>query len=155
AAAWGCQLACVSESPPAIRRASWSDFSKSSRMVFRSGVSSGELACPEAIQSSLPDASLPFGRAQVGNWEKLPCGLQLALFYRRLLLDTEKLPQSGTQAVEIDVVNRGDEQRERLRKDQATDHGQSERTPRFGAGAKADGDRQGAHERSHRGHHDG
>ena len=42
-----------------------------------------------------------------------------------------------------------------MRKNQSSDHGQAERTPRFRPRTKSQRDGQRAHERSHGGHHDG
>ena len=58
---------------------------------------------------------------------------------------------SGRQ---VGVVDRRQVQRHQLREQQPADHHQSQRLPRFAAGAVADGDRNGAQHGRHRGHHD-
>src|SRR5258708_37019043 len=65
-----------------------------------------------------------------------------------------RLLQPGLQALEIEVDNGSDVERQHLREQQAADHGEAERQRRVAAGAEADRDRQAAHEGRHRGHHD-
>ena len=59
------------------------------------------------------------------------------------------------EAVQRQVDHRRDEERDGLRKDQASHHRQAQRLAQLGSGADADGNRQGAHQRGQRGHHDG
>src|SRR5262245_47269047 len=62
--------------------------------------------------------------------------------------------QPGLQALEVEVDDRRDVEREHLREQQAADDRQAKRRARAAAGAEADGDRQAAHQRGSRGHHD-
>src|SRR3982751_2771722 len=62
--------------------------------------------------------------------------------------------QPSLQALEVEVNDRRDVEREHLRKEQAADHRETERHARAAAGSEADGDRQAAHQRRHGGHHD-
>ena len=56
--------------------------------------------------------------------------------------------------LEVDVDDRRDEQRQKLREQKSADHRETERLPRVSAGAERERDRQAAHQRGHRGHHD-
>src|SRR6476660_1510969 len=53
--------------------------------------------------------------------------------------------QPGLQALEVQVDHGRNVQRQRLRQEEAADHGQSQRHARAAAGAEADRDRQAAH----------
>src|SRR5258706_10440265 len=65
-----------------------------------------------------------------------------------------RLLQPGLQALEIEVDNGSDVERQHLREQQAAYHGEAERHARAAAGTEADRDRQAAHECRHGGHHD-
>src|SRR5258706_15436282 len=67
---------------------------------------------------------------------------------------TVLVPEPGLQALEVDVDDRRDVERQHLREQQAADHGEAERHARAAAGAEADRDRQAAHEGGAGGHHD-
>ena len=58
------------------------------------------------------------------------------------------------QPLHVEIEHRRDEQRQRLRNDQAADHRDAQRLAQLGAGAGAEGDRQRAHHRGKRRHHD-
>src|SRR5438874_10106939 len=62
--------------------------------------------------------------------------------------------QELLQPLEIEVDHRRDVEGEELREQQSADHREAERLARAAAGAKADGDRQAAHQRRHGRHHD-
>src|SRR6185437_3911227 len=69
---------------------------------------------------------------------------------RRLLFPAEE----PADALEIDIDHRRDEQRQSLRDEEAADHGQAQRAAQLRAFAQSDRDRQPAHDRGHRRHHD-
>ena len=58
------------------------------------------------------------------------------------------------EAVEVKINHGGQVEREELREQQTADDGEAERLPHFGASAEAKGNRQGADQRGHAGHHD-
>src|SRR6185295_3021203 len=78
---------------------------------------------------------------------------------RRSLFDFLKLRlepalDQPVEPVEIEVDDRGNVERQELRKHQAADHRNAERLAQFGTGAGAERDRQGAEDRGEGRHHD-
>src|SRR5437016_2072315 len=71
-------------------------------------------------------------------------------FFRDFFL-AEHVTESLLELVQVNVVNRGDVERQRLGEDQAANHRQAERTAGLGACAKAYSDGQRAHQGSHGG----
>ncbi len=59
---------------------------------------------------------------------KLSHRFHLPLFHPLHFFPAEEFLQSRSQLVEIDVINRRDVERKRLREDQSADHGQAQRT---------------------------
>jgi len=74
-------------------------------------------------------------------------------FGNRLALS--KRAQPVLEGFHVSIENGRDVKSEQLRKNQSSDPGQAERTPRFRSRIKSQRDGQRAHERSHGGHHDG
>ena len=69
-------------------------------------------------------------------------------------LRLEPVLEHPVDAVEIDVHDRRDEERQELRQDQAADHRDTERLTQLGARSSPERDRKRAENRGKRRHHD-